>query len=53
MINQIGMGILYFFTAGLCFIDTIVDLVNHQQLTLDYNYKVANEVAARVVRMPV
>jgi TM2 domain-containing membrane protein YozV len=52
MINQIGMGILYFFTAGLCFIGTIVDLVNHRQLTLDYNFQVANEVAAWVSRMP-
>jgi len=44
IINQIGMGILYFFTAGLCLIGTIVDLVNHQKLAFEYNQKVANEV---------
>lgn len=45
ILNQIGMGVLYFFTAGLCFVGTIVDLVNYQQLTFEYNQKVANEVA--------
>lgn len=35
--DQIGMGILYFFTAGLCFIGTIVDLVNYKTLALEYN----------------
>jgi TM2 domain-containing membrane protein YozV len=35
--NQIGMGILYFFTAGLCLIGTIVDLVNYKDLALNYN----------------
>jgi hypothetical protein len=35
---------LYFFTAGLCLIGTIVDLVNHQKLAFEYNQKVANEV---------
>lgn len=50
--NQIGMGILYVFTGGLCFIGTIVDLVNHRQLAAEYNYQVANEVAAWISRMP-
>jgi TM2 domain-containing membrane protein YozV len=45
VLNQIGMGILYFFTAGLCFIGTIIDLVNYQKLTFEYNQKAANEVA--------
>lgn len=45
LLNQIGMGILYFFTAGLCFIGTIVDAVNHQTLAFEYNRQVANEVA--------
>jgi TM2 domain-containing membrane protein YozV len=45
LMNQIGMGILYFFTAGLCFIGTIVDAVNHQTLAFEYNRQVANEVA--------
>ena len=41
--NQIGMGILYFFTGGLCFIGTIVDLVNHKSLAFEYNQKMAFE----------
>ena len=44
VIGQIGMGILYLLTAGLCLIGTIVDLVNHKQLALDYNRKVATEI---------
>jgi len=45
LINQIGMGILYFFTGGLCLIGTIVDLVNHKSLTFEYNQKVAMDLA--------
>jgi TM2 domain-containing membrane protein YozV len=41
--DQIGMGILYFFTGGLCFIGTIVDLVNHRSLAFEYNQKAAYE----------
>lgn len=46
MINQIGMGILYFLTGGLCLIGTIVDLINYKSLALEYNQKVAHEVNA-------
>jgi hypothetical protein len=46
------MGILYFFTAGLCFIGTIVDLINHKQIALEYNIKIANEVSGWVSRIP-
>ncbi len=45
IIGQIGMGILYFFTAGICFIGTIVDAVNYQSLAFEFNRQVANEVA--------
>ncbi len=48
--RQIGMGILYFFTAGLCLIGTIVDLINHRSLALDYNQDVAVE-CAQMARM--
>lgn len=48
LINQIGMGILYFFTAGLCFIGTIVDLINHKNLAFEYNQQVAREVKLMV-----
>jgi TM2 domain-containing membrane protein YozV len=44
IIGQIGMGILYLFTGGLCLIGTIVDLVNHQKLAFEHNQKMANEV---------
>ena len=44
IMGQIGMGILYFFTGGLCLIGTIIDLVNHQKLTFEHNQKIANEV---------
>jgi len=43
IIGEIGMGILYLFTIGLCWIGSIVDLVNHKKLCLEYNKKVAFE----------
>jgi len=43
VLGQIGMGILYFFTAGLCFIGSIVDIVNHRSLALEHNKKMAYE----------
>lgn len=44
IIGQIGMGLLYLFTGGLCLIGTIVDLVNYQRLAFEYNQKIASEV---------
>ncbi|MDP3444673.1 MAG: TM2 domain-containing protein [Ignavibacteria bacterium] len=44
VLGQIGMGILYIFTAGLCLIGTIVDIVNYQTLSFTYNRQVAIEV---------
>lgn len=44
ILNQIGMGLLYLFTAGLCLIGSIIDLVNYQKLAFEYNRKVADEV---------
>ncbi|MET3113082.1 TM2 domain-containing membrane protein YozV [Pedobacter sp. CG_S7] len=43
LLNQIGMGILYFFTAGLCFIGTIIDLVNYKNLAFEYNQRMVFE----------
>ncbi|MDB5115968.1 MAG: hypothetical protein JWQ79_1460, partial [Mucilaginibacter sp.] len=43
IVGQIGMGILYLFTIGLCFIGSIMDLVNHKTLALEYNQKMAFE----------
>jgi len=44
LVNNVGMGVLYFFTGGLCLIGTIVDLVNYKSLAFEYNQKVAREV---------
>ena len=43
VIGHIGMGILYFFTAGLCLVGTIVDAINHKDLALEYNGKMIAE----------
>ena len=43
VIGHTGMGILYFFTGGLCLIGTIVDAINHKSLTLEYNAQMISE----------
>jgi TM2 domain-containing membrane protein YozV len=48
IIDQIGMGLLYVFTGGLCLIGTIVDIVNYKSLAFEYNQKVARQVAGMV-----
>lgn len=48
LLNQIGLGILYFFTGGLCLIGTIIDAVNHRKLTWDFNKQAAMEAASLV-----
>ncbi len=48
VIGQIGMGILYFFTCGLCLIGTIVDIINHKQLAYEFNQKMAIESMAMI-----
>ena len=45
-LGQIGMGLLYFFTGGLCFIGTILDLINYKRLTFEFNVKEAQTVKA-------
>ncbi len=42
--NQIGLGILYFFTCGFCLIGTIIDLVNYKKIAFEYNQKEANQI---------
>lgn len=49
MLNQILMGLLYLITMGLCFVGTIVDLLNYKGLTIAYNREVAVE-ARNMVR---
>lgn len=41
--GQLVLGIFYFFTVGFCFIGTIVDLINHVSIALEYNKKMAFE----------
>ena len=48
IVDQIGMGLLYVFTGGLCLIGTIVDLVNYKNLAFEFNQKVARQVAGMV-----
>lgn len=43
-LDSIGMGILYLLTGGVCYIGTIVDLINYKSMTNDFNRKVAHEV---------
>lgn len=48
MTDQIGLGVLYFFTAGLCFIGTIVDLVNYKRIAFEFNHREAQQIAMMV-----
>ena len=47
-LDQIGMGLVYLFTIGFCFIGTLIDLVNHKKLAYDYNTRVAQQVVVMV-----
>ena len=46
--GQIGMGLLYLFTAGFCFIGTIIDLVNYKSLAFKYNQEKAQTIATTI-----
>jgi TM2 domain-containing membrane protein YozV len=48
--NNIGLGILYLFTAGLCFIGTIVDAINYENIAFDYNRRQAEETLSIIRR---
>ncbi len=43
ILGQVGPGLLFFLTLGLCFIGTIVDLVNYKSLAYEFNIKMAHE----------
>lgn len=47
-LGQIGMGLLYLFTAGFCLIGTIIDVVNHKKLAFEYNQLKAQTIATMV-----
>ncbi|MCC5915027.1 MAG: TM2 domain-containing protein [Balneolaceae bacterium] len=42
--GQIAMGVLYFFTIGLCYVGTIIDLVNHKNIAFENNRNVARDI---------
>ncbi len=48
--NNIGLGVLYFLTLGLCFIGTIVDAVNYENIAFNYNRQMAAEIGAYMRR---
>lgn len=48
ILNQVGMGIAYFLTAGFCFVGTIIDAVNYRKLTLEFNQQMAAEAVATI-----
>jgi len=48
VIDEIGMGLLYLFTGGICLIGTIVDIINYKSIAFRYNRRQAEEVAALV-----
>lgn len=48
--GQIGMGLVFFFTGGFCLIGTIVDIVNHKSLALEFNKKMAYE-SFQIIRL--
>ncbi len=51
MLDQIGLGILYLLTGGLCLIGTIVDLINYKGLTQNYNEQKATQALSMTKRM--
>lgn len=48
IVGQLGMGLLFFFTAGLCFIGTIVDVINYKNLAFEYNREVARDAVSLI-----
>jgi len=47
-LEQIGLGLVYLLTGGICLIGTIYDLVKFRDLTQRYNRDVALDVAETV-----
>ena len=47
-LGQMGMGLLYLFTAGFCLIGTIIDVINHKKLAFEYNQVKAQTLATTI-----
>ncbi len=45
-LDQIGMGILFILTVGVCFVGSIIDAFNYKELTFEYNRRQADELVA-------
>jgi TM2 domain-containing membrane protein YozV len=43
-IDQIGMGLLYLLTGGICLIGTIIDVVSYRSLAFEFNQRQAQEI---------
>ena len=48
LIGQIGMGLLYLFTMGLCGVGTIADIFLYKKITTRFNINKADEAAALI-----
>ena len=46
VVDQIGMGILYLLTGGLCLIGTIIDMINYKRIAFEYNIVQAQQIQA-------
>ncbi len=44
-IGSIGMGILYLLTGGLCYVGTIIDVINYKKITFQVNLLKAQQIA--------
>lgn len=44
MLGNVGMGVLKLLTGGLCGILWIIDIINIQKMTKEYNYRTLNEL---------
>ncbi|MBL7788392.1 MAG: TM2 domain-containing protein [Chitinophagales bacterium] len=44
VIDEIGMGIIYFLTGGFCLIGTIIDAIRYKEIAFEYNKKMASLV---------
>lgn len=47
-LEELGMGLLYLFTGGLCVVGTLFDLFRYKTLTYHYNRDRADDIATMV-----
>ena len=46
IVDQIGLGLVYLLTGGICLIGTIIDLVNYKRIAFEYNQLQAQQISA-------